>query len=490
MPFEPVILPVLNKGVPFRVVRVGEEVGILDEETQGVWLGHDLVPRHVTEVEPVALPDFPEGYGEWLETCIGGVSETIRRVGLLSSQGGKERKKNSPVTLFALSLPRVEALASLMTQKDIVTLGDPETTQSYGIVQEIIVHEPSNVAYVCSVVARQGGVPRLDDVGRDSRRPIGVERLDRIGAKVVQTRDMVEEEDQIFGIRRGFQNWKFPWLPPSWPHVPLTWDHLVKNFDTVSNDEISSVPQPLLQHICKQRLETKAHPEQGCKWSRVDYEPLPSEVDFFASHPDSVPPPPLRRIVHPPTPIPALQGDGFHVDTPPWSPSPAPNTLMHVPGEGWFRSCDTTRQLTRHIPSRRFVSGALKVEQSKQLILCFYLQVVERVTDPTLLRALCLIQYRYMVQRGYFARWLGPYVQNAMHVGNGDTFRTFRRMTQYRPESIPSQVLNRIVDKDGHLCNRGSKGTRSKYEKDETKRYNPKRRMQRRPDDEEQMKMR
>ena len=38
-------------------------------------------------------------------------------------------------------------------------------------------------------------------------------------------------------------------------------------------------------------------------------------------------------------------------------------------------------------------------------------------------RLLHLILYRYMVERGYTARWIGKYKQDAYHIGNGTRFR-------------------------------------------------------------------
>ena len=67
-----------------------------------------------------------------------------------------------------------------------------------------------------------------------------------------------------------------------------------------------------------------------------------------------------------------------------------------------------------------------------------------------------LILFHYMVQRGYTARWLGKYVQEANHIGNGNTFRVFSRMQQYAPHRLPTAVLNRLLGRAGRLRGRGA----------------------------------
>jgi hypothetical protein len=140
------------------------------------------------------------------------------------------------------------------------------------------------------------------------------------------------------------------------------------------------------------------------------------------------------------------------------------------------------------IEFKRWISPQLTTKQSKQLIEAFYLLTVECINNP-LQREVCkLILFRYMIERGYTARWIGKYEQDGNHVGNGDKFRKFSRLLQYAPDRLPTDVLNKLCGRDGKLKNKGSKGTRSKYnQKKETKRYVPKRRMMRTKEDELRM---
>lgn len=147
-------------------------------------------------------------------------------------------------------------------------------------------------------------------------------------------------------------------------------------------------------------------------------------------------------------------------------------------------STDEAKALARHVWDRngrervRDVSAGLTIAQSKQLINAFYACCVERVEDPTISEAASLVLYHYMFRQGYTARYMGKYLQNAKCIGNGDRVRVFRRLSQYDPHRLPTSVLNRLVQKDGKIRSRGSKGSRSKYV-DKDHRYIPKRRASR-----------
>jgi len=123
--------------------------------------------------------------------------------------------------------------------------------------------------------------------------------------------------------------------------------------------------------------------------------------------------------------------------------------------------------------------------QSEQLITAFYLLSVERVADATVCEAASLILFRYMFERGYTARYMGKYLQEANHIGNGKRFRQFRRLSQYAPDRLPIAVLTKLCGTNGRMINRGSKGTRSKYRT--ANRYVPARRLKRTREDEDEM---
>lgn len=103
---------------------------------------------------------------------------------------------------------------------------------------------------------------------------------------------------------------------------------------------------------------------------------------------------------------------------------------------------------------------------------------MEHTRDPNVAHALKLVLFRYMVERGMMARYMGKYEQEGEHIGNGDTLRRFRRMSQYDPHRLPAKVLNRLCGSDGRLHGRGAKGSRSKYI-EKSKRYTPGRRLAR-----------
>ena len=129
----------------------------------------------------------------------------------------------------------------------------------------------------------------------------------------------------------------------------------------------------------------------------------------------------------------------------------------------WYRPRDTRNRLQSLIPvpaAREL--RALSTAQSKQLVTVFYLLMVEGVADLELREALYLVMYRYMVERAYTSRRMGKYTQRGEHIGNGSSFRPFRRLAQYAPDRLPAEVLTKLCGRDGRLRARaGSVGTRS-----------------------------
>jgi hypothetical protein len=162
----------------------------------------------------------------------------------------------------------------------------------------------------------------------------------------------------------------------------------------------------------------------------------------------------------------------------------------------------------RDVPQRatRYVSAALAPAQSRQLIAALYLLHIERVADEAA-RALALVLYRYMLERGYTARYVGRYAQEAQHIGNGGTFRTIRHGNRqlahfgdddaaraHRAAALYTErarvqpgVLNQLVDRDGLLRARGKKGNRRRDGRDRADAYLPKKRVRRTRDDEARM---
>ena len=103
----------------------------------------------------------------------------------------------------------------------------------------------------------------------------------------------------------------------------------------------------------------------------------------------------------------------------------------------WYAPVDPKDML----PTKRYVSAALTKAQAQQLIQAFFLFTIERAE----LQATRLIMFRYLCERGYTVRWMGKYVQAGNNVGNGNTFRNFRRLHQYNPERLPIHVLEKLM---------------------------------------------
>lgn len=144
-------------------------------------------------------------------------------------------------------------------------------------------------------------------------------------------------------------------------------------------------------------------------------------------------------------------------------------------------------ELVKNMEDYKWVSAALEECQTLQLLNSYYILNVEQSYDPIQREMSKLLQYRYLICRGYSARWMGKYDQNALHLGNGLTIRRFKKLNQYSISNLETHVLEKVYRKDGTLQGKGNKGSRSKYV-DPSVRYIPSRRMRQKHNLEEIMK--
>ena len=255
--------------------------------------------------------------------------------------------------------------------------------------------------------------------------------------------------------------------------------------ENVIHDDITHIPQPLRQHVARRRLELGLYQRLGTLWVPSETPPTDGELQNYDTRY------PHRVVISNDNLSVCLDAGRTTITDEEFVAWGLDTVVTHVrflvrsTGGIWYRPRDTRNQLTSCIPRQRMVSGALSQPQSKQLITCFYLMMVEGVVDDELRSAISLVLYRYMVERGYTSRRMGRYRQDALYIGNGSTFRPFKRLLQYAPERLPTQVFNKLCNRDGKLKNRGSKGTRSKYKTHN--RYQPQRRLKRSREDEDAM---
>lgn len=482
----PRLLPPFNNRQRLLAVELPDgRLGVADEHSKRVWVEHEWTSTVQPHWSVVELPTIPEHYGKWVQTSIGGVSNTVRRTGIL--RGAPHAKEG---VLFATHASAEDTVAKALADADCAvgqTLHDDEM----GFVTEVVVGVcEEDLAHVAARMARSGATPVLEDPSLNALRSLGIERLDRIHSQVVCDEEIMHaEDDGNYGLRRGIENWHFPWLPSWWRKVPITWDHMVENVSDV--EDVSLLPYPLRQHVAHARADCNP---LGTLWTRSAHTPTDAE----RAHDGVTPPFFFWRVWHTPPEslVEALRdGEDFGDDDAllEWKdaqgvpPDLTPTTLVEVDGT-WYHP--TTRRVrgAESVPKERVLSAGLSTEQSRQLIEAFYLVSVERVSDPKAVRALHLILYRYMVERGYTARWIGKYKQDARHIGNGTRFRAFRNHPQYRPWNLPARTIHKLCDSHGNPVNRGSKGSRSKYKSEDVKeRYVPKRRLQRTSHDEDAM---
>lgn len=474
-------LPPFNNSKPLQVVILEDgydakglpRMGIIDESRLLVWKEHDLAPSRVypfRQLLKVALPCFPELYGSWLHTSIGGISATVRRVGLVNPIP----LGTDPITIFAINAPVANAFDNVFLEECHagIKVMDSIYNETHGHVTELRVAPFQDISHVAAMIVQLGATPIVQ--GYPAKRSIGIERLDRIGAEIVTTKQMVRESDEIYGLRRGCWNWNFGWLPQGWT-VPITWDHMVQN--VYKTAVLADLSQPLLQHVAKYLL--KNQPTIGGKWIQTNLSPLAEELSWNVKE---EPPYPLRKLITLDTSDQERVLMGMYT----LQPSTNMHTLTQIQGE-WYRPYNSTQQFLKHIPSKRYVSAALSAAQSKQLIESFYFVNILQTQDPLVQKAFGLILYQYMKEKGYTARWMGKYDQGACHIGNGDSFRVFQNLEQYNPHTLPVNVLNKLCGLDGKLINKGSKGSRSKYRQSNKDVYVPGRRLKRTRDDEQKM---
>ena len=491
----PTTLDAFNLGRVLEVVRLPcGRLGVVDEKKRRVWVEYDLQSTEMGDIgllPRVVLPRIPETYGEWMNTSVGGVSTTVRRVKIVRAQP----RAKLPITVFAVQAPTESAVRDALADSNAnIIVGDTEFHADYKYVTEILVNASDDVEHVFARVARAGGVAMLEDASVDARRGLGIERLDRIQSNVVKDDErMMGENDGMYGCRRGMDNWRYPWLPEGWV-VPITWDHMVENGLSIPIESLHCLPQPWRQHVAATHLEREHYAPIGSVWEEVKGGVLPEELAFEAAHPDVMPAFPLRRLLRaPPESMRDAIRDGCdfenRIAVPLAEGVPRDLRTLVLVDDAWYRAYDTREALLQHTyrGDKRYVSPSLSKEQSKQLIESLYALDIERVADAEQQHAAALVNFQYMKERGYSARWMGKYEQDAEHIGNSDRFRTFKRLKQYAPHRLPSTVLNRLMGRDGRVHARGSKGSRSKFKKEGRSYYEPGRRMKRTKLDETRM---
>ena len=457
---RPQTLPRLNDGRPMRVVYLDgvdaaglPRMGIVDESTRRVWVEHTMRSSRVAglaTLREVPLPTIPPHYGSWRPTAAGGVGKTWRRMSLLRV-AASERD-----VVLLVTHPTSATAVSHALQAEPCTVGRVEAQACGAHLTEVTVRHGDDVAMVAARVARVGGTPELERPTLDLGRELGVERLDRSGAEVLDD-PLLAEGDDLHGPRRGLENWFFPWLPEGWD-APITWDHMVHN---VRSEPLESLPRPLRDHAARSRLDTGRHPPIGSQWVVAERPPTEDEVWHSELYTDAEHDTHRynRRILTLDAAVAAQirAGDadvGIRVAS--------PHVLARV-DDVWYRPYDFAAAIRQHIPARRHVSAGLTAMQSKQLIVAHYLLVVERMDDTVVRKAMGLVLFQYMKESGYSSRWIGCYKKFAHHVGNGKGLRPFAALPQYQPHLLPRQVLIKLCSQDGKIVPRGSKGSRSKY---------------------------
>lgn len=489
------ILPPFNEGCPLEVVRLqGGKLGVRDVACRRIWVEQSMdSTSHCTAESTLTLPEIPLRSTRWKTRWIGGLSKTERLVGMCRSM----RCHGPNVILFAVHVTCMSTVVEALKELPCRVGEQLKGHETYGDACEVVVYRAADVSLVTSRIARAGATPMFEDSRCDSRREIGVERLDRIDCRLTHREEEDPVDEEGFGLKRGRENWRFHWVPDHWTEPPITWDHMVSNvLSDPDAPELCKLPQPLRQHVAKAKLESGMHQLLGTRWIQTTG-PCTAELEHDSVNP---PPFPLREVVrNVPGMLAGLLAKGLpgeevlveEEEVQSWQEFEdfelRLNCIVLSKDGRWFRPVDTRREILDAITTRRWVSAALTTAQSRQLVTAFYLLTVEKVEEEELCHAAKLILFHYLKERGYTARWYGPYYQEGEHVGNGDKFRSFPAMKQYRPHNLPASVLNRLCDEKGRLHSRGSKGSRAKRVPKHKVRYVPTHRILRTKEQESKM---
>lgn len=463
-----------RSGRPLQVARVSsvweegeDELGVINDDTGDIAFGFSTAEEPIVgELRRIELPAIPGPAQNWQSCSIGGLSQTERRVGVLR---GKVGARNCTFVVVGCPHPRcIHDLFPSSEWSGRVTVGDSVHDAHEGHCVEVAVHDAErDLSLVSARAARFGEVVVDEDsLQLEAQRSLGVERLDRIDAAIVQDDDAAD--DGHYGLRRGVENWLMDWQPPEWELPSCTWDHLVRN--TKDRMPLRCMPKILRQYVCKYKLQHGEFATLGTCWERQDQEE--------------------GATLHGAVLSVARRGADDDVV---YSDRPLLGVAFATDGVHYYRPCDEEARLRSfaHCQERtRLVSSHLSAAQSRQLITAFYIACVERHADPTIRMAARLVLFHYIVHVGYTARWLGQYRKTAMHVGNGARLRRFSKLTQYEPARLPTSLLNSWLTSDGTVQPNGMasvsrRGSRSKFAGEN--RYRPKRRKRRTREEESRM---
>lgn len=345
---------------------------------------------------------------------IGGVGRTLRW-----RYAATEHTDDQPVTVLLTNLASAtvdEELAALPAGIARRT-GDYEEAEAdeeaegttltasgdaWGLCTAIVVEDARNIMQVLAHLQRTQPMCRhvIDDATREHWFELGIERFDR------SRWNFFNQTDDTAAPKQSWHKWTLSWIPTHWRVLPFTWRRLVANLDAETPD---AAPCPLSDHMIEYRLE------------RTD-----AEV--------------VRRVAAGASERASERATARSLR----SPFVDPLAVLRARARRW-------RRLR---PAVRRVTAALTDAQARELLHALLVVRFLDRADPD--HAAAVQTLEFYVRHGYTARMLGPYRQDARHVGYGHRPRTFRHLSQYNIEMLDVDVLSAIYQPDGSLKGRRS----------------------------------
>lgn len=414
------ILPPFNGGAAFSLVRVetaerkdSATLGVVHKrgaQQSSVWLEFDLIPTVVdtARLTSLEIPRAPELAYEEHAAVIGGIGKHVRWnvvfpnkkfVGLAHLRVGGVEDRNRFCTFvnqvlcpFGLCHFEFEGTETTVDVPDVSNLGTVAAALHCAGYTAV----PTSFSYV-------------------SGSKLAPERYDR------SEHMWWNQEQSRAGPLRDVDRWSFDFLPPSWKHIPFTWQSLCCNIDIDPLTESKHLPLPLRDFYLTMHIDAlNGMRKQSAEEARDGGEGVRGEVDAsFVAKVDA-----LKRL--------------------------------------------------RGRPS---VTCRLSQPQNQQLLHASYWNLLAPFEEETV-KLSRLLRFRYMLH-GYTVREIGGYRQTASNLGHGAQIRCFRNKPQYLRENLSVPVLNRIYREDGSLAGSGFKGTRGKYGHKDFPKYVPCKRMKR-----------
>ena len=417
------VLKPFNNGKPFRIFELTSKgvtyYGIKDERScESLWVGMSLQTttfRHFDTSNEVFLEMPCKKAYVASVATIGGVGKHTRWKTVLPQTG----RKASP-DLLVTEINDVDALKKLMVKlKPFAFLEEVDYSDEEECLAHIKVSDSKYIGNVAAAfhAAGYGAVP-IDERFEETCGKLGIERKDR------SDHMWWNQSKSLAGPLRDTHRWDYGFIPQGWSRLPFTWTAMADNV-SIPKENLKDLPLPFRNYV----IESKVG-----RWI--------SELDMLKCEVDVV-----YRDEH---------------------------KEMQTLIENYEHSISEWQSL---LTMKHCVTCRLTVPQNDQLLAATYWRTIAPF-DEDVLHVAELIAFRYLIH-GFEGREVGPYRQSANYLGHGAKIRTFKHHMQYRPENIPTAVLNKVYRNNGQLRGTGFKGTRGKYGHKQFPKYNPKNRSSR-----------